>query len=153
DRRYRAALRDTGAGACFMPVEHLELAPEGNALNAEATRIRALPEAQRAAPAQALNTRANALQRLAAQREQELEQTQVSALRRINNELQAVVSQLYVQRGCGLMLSRSAVVYANPAMDVTTQAVQALNTRLPTITFDRERLQPRPAAGAPPAPR
>ncbi|MDP8916934.1 MAG: UDP-3-O-(3-hydroxymyristoyl)glucosamine N-acyltransferase [Pseudomonadota bacterium] len=29
DRRYRAALRDTGAGACFMPVEHLELAPEG----------------------------------------------------------------------------------------------------------------------------
>lgn len=29
DRRYRAALRETVAGACFMPVEHLDLAPEG----------------------------------------------------------------------------------------------------------------------------
>jgi UDP-3-O-[3-hydroxymyristoyl] glucosamine N-acyltransferase len=29
DRRYRAALRETAAGACFMPAEHLELAPDG----------------------------------------------------------------------------------------------------------------------------
>ncbi|MBW3558595.1 MAG: UDP-3-O-(3-hydroxymyristoyl)glucosamine N-acyltransferase [Proteobacteria bacterium] len=29
DRRYRAALTSTGAGACFIPPEHLELAPQG----------------------------------------------------------------------------------------------------------------------------
>lgn len=29
DRRYRSALRETGAGACFMPAEHADLAPEG----------------------------------------------------------------------------------------------------------------------------
>lgn len=127
-----------------------ELTPEGNALNAEATRIRALPEAQRAAPAQGLQTRANTLQRLAEQREAELEQTQLTALRRINAELQAVVGQLYVQRNCGLMLSKGAVVYANPAMDVSALATQALNARLPTITFNREALPARPAGAAAP---
>lgn len=131
-----------------------ELTPEGNAINAENTRIRALPADQQRTPGLALQTRAAALQRLAGQREQELERTQLNALRRINTELQTVVSQLYVQRGCGLMLSRSAVVYSNPAMDVTATAIQQLNARLPTITFDRERLPATPAAtGGAAAPR
>jgi outer membrane protein len=125
-----------------------ELAPEDTALRNEATRIRALPEAQRAAPAQAYQTRGAALQQLAGRRQAELERTEYNALLRINTELSAVVSQIYVQRGCGLMLSKSAIVYANPAMDVTAAAVTALNARMPTITFNRETLPAQPAGGA-----
>lgn len=127
-----------------------ELTPERNAINAELTRIRALPAAQQQTPGAALQTRANTFQALAARREQELQRTQVTALRRIEGELSTVISQLYVQRGCGLMISRNAVIYGNPAMDVTALAVTQLNTRLPTITFNREQL---PAGTTPATPR
>ena len=127
-----------------------ELAPQQTSINTELTAIRALPEAQRQPRATALEPRARAFQQLAAQREQELRATQATALQRIEGELQTVVSQLYVQRGCGLMLDRSAVIYGNPAIDVTQAAVTALNARLPTITFERTRL---PAQAAAPAAR
>lgn len=125
-----------------------ELQAQQTPLNTEATAIRALPEAQRAPRITALQPRVQAFETLAQTREEELRRTQARAIQRIEAELQTVVSQIYVQRGCGLMLDRSAITYANPAMDVTQAAVTALNTRLPTITFERERL---PAAAAPAA--
>jgi outer membrane protein len=125
-----------------------ELQAQEATLTTEANRIRALPEAQRAAPATALQPRVQAFQTLAGTRQEELRRTQATALQRIETELQTVVSTLYSQRGCGLMLDRSAVVYSNPAMDVTQAAVAALNTRLPTITFERTRLPATPAPAA-----
>jgi outer membrane protein len=44
------------------------------------------------------------------------------------------------------MLDRVGVIYSNPAIDVTQAAVQALNTRLPTLTFERVRLPAQQAA-------
>lgn len=123
-----------------------ELQAQRTPLTTEATAINALPEAQRAARSQALQPRVQAFQTLANTREQELRLTQSQAVQRIENELQAVVSQIYVQRGCGLMLDRAAVVYTNPAIDVTPAAIAALNTRLPTITFNRSTLPATPAA-------
>lgn len=125
-----------------------ELQAQQAPLNTEATAIRALPEAQRAPRIQALQPRAQAFETLAATRQEELRRTQARAVQRIETELQTVVSQIYVQRGCGIMFDRSAITYANPAMDVTQAAVTALNARLPTITFERERLPAAPAAPA-----
>ena len=125
-----------------------ELQTQETGLTTEANAIRALPEAQRAARATALQPRVDAFQRLAQTRQEELRRTQATALQRIETELQAVVGALYVQRGCGLMLDRSAVVFSNPAIDVTQAAVAALNTRLPTITFERTRLPATPAPAA-----
>jgi outer membrane protein len=123
-----------------------ELQAQQTQLTTEDTAINALPEAQRAARRQALAPRVQAFRTLAGTREQELRLTQSTALQRIETELQGVVSQIYVQRGCGLMLDRSAVVYTNPAIDVTPAAITALNTRLPTITFNRSTLPAQPAA-------
>lgn len=125
-----------------------ELQPQQTSLETEARRIGALPEAQRAAPGQALNPRVQAFQRLANQRQQELEATQQRQLRRIAAEMQPIVAQVYVQRSCGLMLDGQSAVYANPAMNVTDAVIAALNTRLPTLTFNRETA---PAAAAPAA--
>jgi outer membrane protein len=125
-----------------------ELTAQQTPLTTEVNRIRALPEAQRAAPGQALQGRIQTFETLAQTRQEELRRTQAAALERIENELQTVVSQIYVQRGCGLMLDRSAITYANPAMDVSQAAIAALNTRMPTITFERVRLPAAPAAPA-----
>ena len=115
-----------------------ELTPQQTAIEAEVRRINALPEAQRAQPGQAVQTRAAAFQRLATTREAELQATQRRQLQRISTELQPVVSQVYVQRNCGLLLDGSAVAYANPAMNITDAVIAGLNTRLPTLTFQRE---------------
>lgn len=127
-----------------------ELRAQETPLTTEANAIRALPQAQQGPRAQALQPRLQAYQTLSATRQEELRRTQAAALQRIENELQVVVGQIYAQRGCGVMLDRSAVVYANPAMDVTQAAVAALNTRLPTITFERTRLPATPAPAARP---
>ena len=37
---------------------------------------------------------------------------------------------------------------ANPAMDITDAVVAALDARIKTLTFDRERLDQAPVAGA-----
>lgn len=125
-----------------------ELQGQQTPLETEANRINALPEAQRAAPSQALAPRVQAFRTLAGRREQELALTQRQALQQIETALQGVISQIYVQRGCGVMIDRGSVVYANPAMDVTQAAVAALNTRLPTITFNRATLPATPAPAA-----
>lgn len=125
-----------------------ELTPQQTALETEVRRINALPEAQRAQPAQAVQTRASTFQRLAATREAELQATQRRQLQRIATEMQPVVSQIYVQRSCGLLLDGSAVAYGNPAMNITDAVIAGLNTRLPTLTFNREAL---PAQAAQPA--
>lgn len=125
-----------------------ELQAEQTAIRNEDTAIRALPEAQRAARTTALQTRFTNFQRTGATREEELRRTQAQALDRIVRAMEPVVLQLYVQRGCGMMVDRGSIVYSNPAMDVTQAAQQGLDRALPTITFDRVRL---PAQAAAPA--
>jgi outer membrane protein len=125
-------------------------------LNAEQTAIQnegKTLESQRATLDQAtLQTRATAwqtkvnnFQRKAAQRDREVQATQQKALSRIGTELDPVIRQVYQQRQCGMLLSRDALVIANPQMDITPAVVTALNAKIQTFTFDRERLD-QPAA-------
>ncbi|MDP3172900.1 MAG: OmpH family outer membrane protein [Phenylobacterium sp.] len=94
-----------------------------------------------------LQVRANALQRKAQQRDREVSATEQKAIARVGQELEPLIRQIYQQRQCSLLLQRSAVVIANPAMDVTPQVVAALNAKITQFAFDRERLdQAQPAA-------
>ncbi|MCC7266491.1 MAG: OmpH family outer membrane protein [Caulobacteraceae bacterium] len=131
-------------------------------LNAEQTTIQnegKTLESQRATLDQnTLQTRANAwqtkvnnFQRKAAQRDREVQATQQKALSRIGTELDPVIRQVYQQRQCGMLLSRDALVIANPQMDITPAVVTALNAKIQNFTFDREHLD-QPAA-TPAAPR
>ena len=141
-------------------------------LRAERTRLetekRSL-EAQRATPtmtqeqieqrALTYNQQAAAFERKAQLRVRELQATEQKQLQRVAQELQPLILQAYAERNCGLMVDRSVIYAANPAMDVTDIVVQKLNAKITTLTFERERLdQPaaaapaRPAAAAPAAP-
>jgi Skp family chaperone for outer membrane proteins len=108
--------------------------------------------------ASALQVRANALQRKAQLRDREVQATEQKAVGRIQQEMAQPITQVYQQRACSLLLQRTAVVIANPAMDITPQVVTALNAKITQFAFDRERLDQqtgapqvqRPAASAAP---
>ena len=90
--------------------------------------------------AAALQVRANALQRKAQLRDREVQATEQKAVGRIGQEMEPLIRQVYQQKACSLLLQRTAVVIANPAMDITPQVVTALNAKITQFAFDRERL-------------
>jgi outer membrane protein len=65
--------------------------------------------------------------------------------------MEPLIRQAYQQKNCSVLLQRSAIVIANPAMDITPQVVAALNAKITTFAFDRERLDQALAAPAPTA--
>ena len=117
---------------------------EAKALDGQRATLDQNTYEQRAA---ALQVRANGLQRKAALRDREVQATQQKAFARVGQELDPVIRQVYQQKQCSMLLSRDALVIANPAMDITTQVVTGLNAKIVQFTFDRERLdQATPAA-------
>jgi outer membrane protein len=103
--------------------------------------------------ASALQVRANALQRKAQLRDREMQATEQKALARVGDEMEPMIKQAYQQKGCSVLLQRSAVVLANPAMDITPQVTTALNGKITQFAFDRERLDQAAATPAATAPR
>lgn len=100
-----------------------------------------------------LQVRAGALQRKAQLREREIQATEQKALGRVGQEMEPLIRQVYQQRACSMLLNRQAIVIANPAFDITQNLVTALNGKITTFAFDRERLdQAAPANPAAPAP-
>lgn len=90
--------------------------------------------------AAALQVRANALQRKAQLRDREVQATEQKAVGRIGQEMEPLIRQVYQQKQCSLLLQRTAVVIANPAMDITPLVITALNGKITQFAFDRERL-------------
>ena len=138
-----------------------EVKPEREAIEAQAKVLQAEANnikdaASRSAfepKAKAFQTRANAFEEKVNLRVKELQATQQKAQQMIAAELEAPLQASYQSKGCGLLVDRNAVLFANPAMDITEDVVTRLNGIKKTITFDRERLDAaaRPAAPKPAA--
>ena len=130
-----------------------ELTGERTALDNEAKALDAkkatLDQGSLEQQAAALQVKANAWQRKGQLRQKEVEATEQKALARVYQELDPAIKQVYQQRTCGMLIDRESVLLANPAMDITDSVVAALDARIKTLTFDRERLD-QPVAGAQP---
>ncbi|RZI99879.1 MAG: OmpH family outer membrane protein [Brevundimonas sp.] len=116
-----------------------ELQPYAAAIQTEAQQLQqggaaADPQGTRR---QALQQRAQEAQQLEQTRQQELQYTQQMQIRAIAQAADPILVAVYQERGCGLLLDRSAVYIANPAMDVTDVVIQRLNTALPSLSFNR----------------
>jgi Skp family chaperone for outer membrane proteins len=99
--------------------------------------------------ASALQVKANAWQRKGQLRQKEVEATEQKALARVYQELDTPIRQVYQTQKCSILLDRESVMLANPSMDITDGVVAALDARIKTLTFDRERLdQAAPGAAA-----
>ena len=134
-----------------------ELTGEKNAIDADAKaldgRRATLDQSTLEQQASALQVRANALQRKAQLRDREISATEQKAVGRVGQEMEPLIRQVYQQKVCSVLFQRTAVVIANPAMDITPQVIVALNGKITQFAFDRERLDgPQAAAvgGAPP---
>lgn len=125
-----------------------ELAPEGAAIEAEATALQqgraSMPADQFQQRAGALQQRAGAYQQLASMREAELQYTQGLQLQRIGETMDPILVQVYQERGCGLLFDRSAMFGGNPAADITDRVIELMNQQLQTLSFDRSPLPQQP---------
>lgn len=95
----------------------------------------------------ALAVRWQGLQRQAAQGSREIEATRAKALARVADEAQPVIAKIYAAHKCGLLFDRGAALGGNFSNDLTADVVTALDAKITTITFGREKL-PQPTDGA-----
>jgi outer membrane protein len=99
--------------------------------------------------AAALQVRANAWQRKGQLRQREVEATEQKQLARVYQELDPAIRQAYQAKTCSILIERESVLLGNQAMDITDAVVAAVDGRIKTLTFDRERLdQAAPGAQA-----
>ena len=130
-----------------------ELAPEGTTLQNDVRTFQAQRATATAADLEtkgkALQARVEGFQQKDQLRGQELESTGEKALQRIRVELDPLVRNVYQARTCSILMNADQAVFAaNPAMDITAAVITQLDTKLPTITFDREHIDPAAAAAA-----
>ncbi|WP_341023825.1 OmpH family outer membrane protein [Brevundimonas diminuta] len=130
-----ARLQDLAAAA------QSEIETERQTLEVQLRTLEAQPDdAARRQRAETLAAQWQALQQKAAHASQEVEATRLKAMERIANEAQPAIAQVYAAKSCGLLLDRNSALGGNFANDLTAEVVQALDGRLSTITFERERL-------------
>ncbi|MGI9362624.1 MAG: OmpH family outer membrane protein, partial [Parasphingorhabdus sp.] len=126
-----------------------EIDQQRTPLETEARALEGQAEgAQKQQKLQQLAQRWQALQEQAAHNSREIEATRGKALDRIASEAQPVIAQVYGQKNCGLLFDRGSALGGNFANDLTAEVVRGLDTRIQTITFERESLprQQQPAA-------
>ena len=129
-----------------------ELTNERTSLEAEATALQdtraTLPADQVQSREATLPTHAQALQRKAQLRSAELQQTQQKAYGTIFQAADPIVRQIFVQRGCSVLIDGNTVISASAAMNITPAVVQGLDSKLQSFNFEREHIDPNQAAQA-----
>ncbi|KPM12513.1 OmpH family outer membrane protein [Citromicrobium sp. WPS32] len=110
-------------------------------LETEARALEGQPDnAENRQRQEALAQRWQALQQSAAHSSREIDATRTSVMSRIATEAQPVIAEVYQQKNCGLLFDRNSALGGNFANDLTADVVTALDARIQTITFERERL-------------
>ncbi len=125
----------------------VELAPYEQFVQTEDAALQqgrgTIPQAQFAQREQALAARFQEARTLAQMRDAELRYTLALQRQAIRQAADPIVTALYTERGCGILIARESVVLVNPAMDLTEAAIQRLNTALPTLPpFNRAPVPP-----------
>jgi Skp family chaperone for outer membrane proteins len=119
-----------------------ELAPQVTALQKEGADLQALEKTtakEKFGPmVQAFLTKRNDFADKAFIVSQELSRTEKEANRLISQVVSPILTQTYEAKGCGMLVDRSAVLFANPAMDITGEVIQRLNAAKPTIDLKRQ---------------
>ena len=95
--------------------------------------------------AQALQTRFDAWQTKAGQRQREVEATEQKAFLRVAQEMDPIIKAAYQTNHCSILFERDNVILANPAMDLTPAVVAGVNAKIQQFAFDREVLPAQPA--------
>ena len=74
-------------------------------------------------------------------REAELQRTQQTAWAEFFKELQPIMQEVANERGAQVILERSGTAYAAPNLDTTALIISKMNSRKPSFTVTRARIQ------------
>ncbi len=77
-------------------------------------------------------------QREARKRKRGLEQLFASGMTKVRNELTKIAKEIAEERGLDLILSKATVVIVMPKFEITNEAVNRLNARLPEVPLAQE---------------
>jgi len=77
-------------------------------------------------------------QREARKRKRGLEQLFASGMNRVRSELAKIAKEIAEERGLDLILSKATVVVVKPKFEITKEAVNRLNARLPKVPLAQE---------------
>jgi Skp family chaperone for outer membrane proteins len=138
NEKYRA-LRDAAQGQ--VTSEQAKIMADARTLEAQKA---SLPPAEYLNRQQELAKRLQALQLAAASDSRDLEATRQDVVVRISKEVQPVIVQVYKDKGCGLLVSRDAIMAGNPAMDITPLVVAGLDAKITSIAVERKAAVPVP---------
>ena len=124
-----------------------ELAPYATSIQTEITSLQqggqaADPDGARRTALQARITEAQTLEQT---RQDELRYTMAMQQRAITDAVSPILTQIYQEHGCGILIDRESVFTLNTAMELTDEAITRVNAALPTLTFNR---MPVPAEAA-----
>lgn len=116
----------------------------------EARTANITPEAARAdtelqQQARDYQSRLRSLSQESDRRSAELAMTQQKAGIAFRDALKPILDEVMSEQGAQIMMSAGEVMIALPAVDVTDQVIQKLDSRTPTITVTRERLPTQPS--------
>ena len=121
-----------------------ELTPERTAIETEGNTLQttraSLTQDQLQQRVTALQAKAQTYQAKEEQRGRELEETKNQQLQKIANEINPLLANVYTTQKCAAVFDQSALLAANPAMDITDAVTGQLNGKMTTITFDRVNL-------------
>jgi Skp family chaperone for outer membrane proteins len=86
------------------------------------------------------------------EKQERLEYSTNQAMSEVLNTLRVVSQSAAAAKGINVVVPQGAVLYFDPAMDITNQVMSGLNQRLPSVKFqDPETIQVEQQAGAPAA--
>ncbi|MGZ8364150.1 MAG: OmpH family outer membrane protein, partial [Caulobacteraceae bacterium] len=100
-----------------------ELNTEGTALQNEYKTLQAAKPAANDPRAAAFAQKYQAFEQKSALRNRELQMTQQKAFARVLTEAQPLITQIYTQQKCSILLDRSAVFLMNAQMDITPATI------------------------------
>jgi len=102
----------------------------------ELARQRAVLSAEAfAAKRKELQEQANGLQQGFVSRQKEMEKLFGGGIRQVRQALAEVVKEIADERGISLILLKATIVLASRELDITDEALQRLDERLPSVNF------------------
>ena len=105
----------------------------------ELTRQRSILSAEAYAQKRGeLERKVATLQRAARKRKRGLDQLFARGMSKVQNELAEIAKEIAEERGLDLILSKATVVIVKPEFEITKEAMNRLNTRLPEVPLAQE---------------
>ena len=105
----------------------------------ELTRQRSILSAEAYAQKRGeLERKVATLQRAARKRKRGLDQLFAHGMGKVQNELAKIAKEIAEERGLDLILFKTTVVIVKPEFEITKEAVNRLNTRLPEVPLAQE---------------